>query len=318
MDVKAILTGGVILITAVILGWFYVEKARADDPYQDRRLLKKGEDLPRIWIYVNNSDVNARSWADFQARSSRALNLPFLNLCYQSIVKMNSELYRVEVIGGLQDLAVRFGGWEALPEPLRNAQTVVREPELNWIRAAVMSRWGGLWVSPATIFLKPIGELPEDKVVFFGEDSEPTFGGLASVPALNMAWSPCAMHPLWVEWEEMARIRLERRAGGSEFRRDQMADMVECVGKYVVDVEMRPYAEATRKGSAQRRIQLEDLLAAGSEGALPFEIGGAAVTVPIPYPELLEREAFGWFLRMSEEQILESDLAVSHLFRAVL
>jgi hypothetical protein len=28
----------------------------------------------------------------------------------------------------------------------------------------------------------------------------------------------------------------------------------------------------------------------------------------------LERRMFGWFLRMSEEQVLESDLAVTHLF----
>jgi hypothetical protein len=316
MDTKAMVTGGIVLLTAVIMGWFFVEKARTDDPYQDRRLLKKGEELPALWIYVNNSDVNARSWADFQARSSRALNLPFLNLCYQTIVQMNSKEYRVEVIGGLQDLALRFGGWDALPEPLRNAQTVVREPELNWIRSAVLARWGGLWVSPATVFLRPMGELPEDKVVFFGADPEATFG--SSFPALNMVWSPCANHPLWVEWEAAARARLERRSGGSEFRRDHMNDLANALSSYADDVVVMPQAEVSRKGGAQRRIQLEDLLSAGTEGDLPFAIGKGAVALPIPYPEILERENFGWFLRMSEDQIMESDLAVSHVFRSVL
>lgn len=316
MDTKAMVTGGIVLLTAVTLGWFFVEKARAEDPYQDRRLLKKGEELPALWIYVNNSDVNARSWADFQARSSRALNLPFLNLCYQTIVQMNSKEYRVEVIGGLQDLALRFGGWDALPEPLRNAQTVVREPELNWIRSAVLARWGGLWVSPATVFLRPMGELPEDKVVFFGADPEATFG--SSFPALNMVWSPCANHPLWVEWEAAARTRLERRSGGSEFRRDHMNDLANALNGYAGDVVVLPQAEVSRKGGSQRRIQLEDLLSAGTEGDLPFTIGKGAVALPIPYPEILERENFGWFLRMSEDQIMESDLAVSHVFRSVL
>jgi hypothetical protein len=309
-------TGGIVLLTAVTLGWFFVDRARQDDPYQDRRLLKKGEELPALWIYVNNSDVNARSWADFQARSSRALNLPFLNLCYQTIVQMNSEVYRVEVIGGLQDLALRFGGWDALPEPLRNAQTVVREPELNWIRSAVLARWGGLWVSPATVFLRPMGELPEDKVVFFGADPEATFG--SSFPALNMVWSPCANHPLWVEWEAAARTRLERRSGGSEFRRDHMNDLANALNGYSGDVVVLPQAEVSRKGGSQRRIQLEDLLSAGTEGDLPFAIGKGAVALPIPYPEILERENFGWFLRMSEDQIMESDLALSHVFRSVL
>jgi hypothetical protein len=35
--------------------------------------------------------------------------------------------------------------------------------------------------------------------------------------------------------------------------------------------------------------------------------------VPVLWPELRDREIFGWFLRMSEDQIMESDLAVRYL-----
>ena len=58
--------------------------------------------------------------------------------------------------------------------------------------------------------------------------------------------------------------------------------------------------------------------AAGQEGVLPFDVPACAAYVPVAYPEITERRAFGWFLRMSEEQILESDLAISTLFRQVL
>jgi hypothetical protein len=83
-------------------------------------------------------------------------------------------------------------------------------------------------------------------------------------------------------------------------------------------IEVRPTAELTRKGGAGRRIQLEDLLTAGQEGELHFDITCATVYVPIPWPEIQERRAYGWFLRMSEEQILESDLVVSTLFKRAL
>jgi hypothetical protein len=317
MDTKVILTGGALLLTAVTLGWFATQQAREDDPYQDRALLKKGSERPPLWIYLNSADVNARSWADFMARSSRAMNLPILNLCYQTIVKANGEHYRVEVIGGLQDLAVRLGGWEALPEPLRRADAPVREPELNWIRTAVLAKWGGLWVSPATVFLRSAAGLPEDRVVFFGADTDPMFG-TGSVPALNVIWSPKPEHPLFTAWEEVTRARLERRAGGSEFRHDEKTDTLNALDAFKDQVDVYPWAEVSRKGAAQRRVQVEDLLAAGTEGALPFDIKAQAVYLPIPYPEILEREAFGWFLRMSEDQILESDLALSHILRAVL
>lgn len=313
----------IVLATAVIGGWYAVNKIQSNDNMQDRHLLKRGMELPVIWIYVNNSDVNSRNWMDFEARSSRAINLPFLNLCYESCVKANGQEYRVEVIGGLAELAVVLGGWEALPLPLRNTEAVVNEPELNWIRAAVLAKKGGLWASPALIWLKPMGPLPKDNVVLFGSDDEVSFVGAAgtSAPSLRVAWSPAPENPIWVDWEQKARTRLEKRAGGSEFRRDEMADAVDAIrmGEARGEaVEVRPTAELTRKGAAGRRIQCEDLLASGEVAEIPFQLTSDAVYVPIPWPELKERRAFGWFLRMSEDQIMSSDLAVSHLFRGVL
>jgi hypothetical protein len=290
---------------------------------QDRDMLKRGQELPPLWIYVNNSEVNARFWDDFGARSSRVMNIPYLNLCYQSCVKMNGAHYRVEVIGGLSDLAGRMGGWSALPSGLQNPDALVNDPELAWIRAAVLAKWGGLWVAPSALWLRPIGELPKDRIVFFGSDDEVTnvgAGGTAA-PSLRVAWSPVAEHPVWRAWEQKARARLERRSGGSEFRRDEMTDAVEMIRLAAArgePVAMRPLTELTRKGAAGKRIQLEDLLAAGQEGELPFEVPRETAYVPIAWPEIKERRAFGWFLRMSEDQILDSDLAVSELFRQVL
>lgn len=308
----------IVLATAILGGWYMVGETRAEDPIQDRHIMKHGMTMPVLWIYVNNSEVNARNWQDFDARSSRVMNLPFLNLCYESCVKANGKHYRIDVIGGLSDLAVRLGGWSALPTPLQNPDAVVNEPELNWIRAAVLAKWGGLWVSPATIWLKPMGPLPA-RVVLFGSDDEVSFvgSGGTDAPSLRVAWSPEPEHPIWTQWEEKVRTRLEKRAGGAEFRRDEMSDAIDAirVGEERGEpVEVRPTAELTRKGAAGRRIQCEDLLAAG----LQFEIPCDAVYLPIPWPEMKERRAFGWFLRMSEDQIMESDLGVAYVLRGLL
>lgn len=311
-----------VLMTTIIGGIYVTSTIRDDDPMQNRRLVKHGDKLPVLWVYLNNSEVNSRHWTGFEERSSRVINIPFLNLCYETCVKMNGADYRVEVIGGLSDLAVRLGGWEALPTPLQNAQAIVREPELNWIRAAVLAKWGGLWVSPATLWLKPMGPLPKN-VVLFGSDDEVTFVGGAGTPApsLRVAWSPIPQHPTWVDWEQKVRARLEKRAGGAEFRRDHMSDAMDAIkdaDERQEPIEVRPTAELTRKGAAGRRIQIEDLLTAGQEGAIHFDITCETVYVPIPWPEIQERRAFGWFLRMSEEQILSSDLVISTLFKRCL
>jgi hypothetical protein len=262
--------------------------------------------------------VNARHWGDFMGRSSRVLNLPFLNLCYETFMRKHGSQYRVEVIGGLQDLAVRLGGWEALPTPLQNPKAVVREPELNWIRAAVLAKWGGLWVSPATVWVNSLGPLPNDRCIFFGTDPDDTNSTEYSAPSLQVIWVPMVECPMMVDWEAKVRARLERRSGGSEFRHDEKTDAMEAIQSCPM-AEIRSQPELSRLGPSRTRVQLEDLLASGTQGIHSVLQGHPkAAYVPIPYPEILEREAFGWFLRMSEDQILDSDLVLSHLFRITL
>ena len=82
-------------------------------PFHDEKAMDVALQITN-WLYYNDSDVNSRLWQDFGARSARVLNVPFLNLCYNRIVELNKKTYKVEVIGGLTDLASRLGGWNRL------------------------------------------------------------------------------------------------------------------------------------------------------------------------------------------------------------
>ena len=308
-------TSGVMAAAVILLAVVLYNRHVSVNPFKDINVTEIGIDKPILWVYLNSSDVNSRSWADFMDRSSRAINLPFLNLCYESIVKQNSAVYRVEVIGGLSDLAARMGGWEGLPDTLQNPNTVIREPELNWIRSAVLAKWGGLWVSPATVCIKPFGPLPKKRIVFFGTDTGSAYATPTTLPALNVIWAPVPNHPLWVTWERNTRERLNRKSGGSEFRNDEKSDLADALREFKNECVLMPGAELSRKGASLKRIELEDLLAAGTEGDIPFSIPSDTVYLPIPYPEILQRSAFDWFLRMSEDQIMSSDLVLSYFFR---
>lgn len=270
--------------------------------------IKTGLNKPVLWVYYNDSDVNARQWADFGARSSRALNIPALNLFYETIVAQNGGEYRVEVIGGLTDLAARLSV-EALPEPLRNPLASVGEAEEDWIRAAILAKFGGLWVSHSVVCLRPFGALG-DNVVAFGQDDAPMFGSSRSVPGFRAIYSPRAEHPMFVEWEALCRSRLNGQLGGRQFRGDAKSDWAELAPKYK---PVRKAGELSRDPQTSKKLELEDLLAVGTEGELPFEVPETTIYVVIPLADLRSRRAFGWFLRMSEEQIMGADLAVRYL-----
>lgn len=316
---------------AIVAGVVLANKRRigVQNIFDDRQLLQKGLDLPTIWLYYDDSDVNTRFWADFGARSSRVLNVPYLNLCYETILKYNGEKYKIEVIGGLDGVAERLGGYDALPGTLKNPKASVNEAELNWIRAAILAKFGGLWLTPSVICLRPFGELPADKTIFFGTDLDETRCGPngTAVPGLRAIWAGSSGNPIFVQWATTAHKRLNEMGGGLQIRGDQKSDFTQFAsGKSVVIAG----AELARKGNDGRRIQLDDLLAkiddlpllgllAGGGGrsrAAVFSSSSLkdAIYVPIPWTELRDRRIFGWFLRMSEEQILTSDLTISYLF----
>jgi len=310
------LTLGLIGIVAIAAGASVGHKMIRNNTFEATDLFKRGMDLPSIWIFLDTSVLSARNYSDFGARSSRALSLPFLNMCYESIARKNASQYRIQTISGLPGLAELLGGWDELPHKLKNPLVTLEPCDFAWIRAAVLAKHGGLWVAPTTICLRPFDQMP-GKPVFFGTDSDETFVGTAgtSVPNFQVAWSPKANDPLWVAWEAMSKKRLNTSGGGDTARGADKWEFLALAARFP-DIDVRPLAELGRKGSAGRRIQIEDLLASGQEGDLPFEIGPLALYVPLPWPELRDRRAFGWFLRLSEDQIAESDLVIRDLYRA--
>ena len=309
-------TIGIVALVAIAVGAGVSQGMIGRNPFESTILMQRGMDLPSIWIFLDTSIPNARQYSDFGARSSRALNLPFLNLCYESIARKNASQYKIQAISGLAGLSELLGGWNELPSKLQNPLVTLEPADYAWIRAAVLAKHGGMWVAPATICLRPFGKMPE-KPVFFGTDSDETFVGTAGtqVPSFQVAWSPKPQDPLWVAWEAMAKKRLDKSGGGDTARGADKWEFLALAARFP-DIEVRPLAEVARKGAAGRRIQIEDLLAAGQEGDLPFEVGPMATYVPLPWPELKDRRAFGWFLKMSEEQIAESDLVIRDLYRA--
>lgn len=308
------LTIGIIATIAIVVGANVSKGMVRSNPFEDNTLFQRDMDKPAIWIFYDTSIPNARQSYDYHNSSSRAINLPFLNLCYESIAKQNSANYRIEAISGLNGLAEKLGGWDQLPAKLQNPLVTLEPSDMAWIRAAILAKFGGLWVAPATICIKPFGLLPS-KPVFFGTDADESFAGTVGTAAPNfqVAWSPNVNNPFWAAWEAKSRSRLDSSAGGDTARSADKWEFVALSNLYP-DLEVRPLAEIGRKGAAGRRIQLEDILASGQEGDMPFEISSLGVYVAIPWPELRNRRAFGWFLRMSENQIAESDLVIRDLY----
>ena len=291
-------------LAVAIAAYFIASRPRETEITPE--MLTVGLDLPVIWVYYDYSQVNSRFWTDFGARSSRVINIPILNLCYETIVKANPE-YRIEVIDGLQGVS-QILGEDAIPKSLTNPRANVGPAQLDWIRTAILAKCGGLWLSNSVVCVKGFGKLP-DKVVAFGQDDVPMYG--LSVPGFRALWSPRAGEPQFVEWEMRCRERLDSQVGGLQINSKSKLDWLELCK----DSEVRRVDELSRDSKTQKKLQLEDLFATqGKTLVVPSD----TKYIVIPYDDLVNRSMFAWILRNSEEQILESDMAISNILRNVL
>ena len=139
------LTIGIIAVVAIAVGASVSQGMISNNVFEAIDLTKRGMDLPCIWVFLDTSILNSRQHYDFGARSSRALNLPFLNLCYESIARQNASQYRIRAISGLAELAELLGGWKELPEKLQNPLVTLEPADFAWIRASILAKHGGMW-----------------------------------------------------------------------------------------------------------------------------------------------------------------------------
>jgi hypothetical protein len=309
---KLVIGGAIALVVAAAIWEWKAGPLRTGAEITPESLKINGH-LPPMWIFYNTSEVNSRQWYDFGARSSRVLNIPILNLMYNTIVAASKDEYRVEVIEGIEGVARVLGGWDRLPWSMQNGKAQVTEPEEDWIRNAVLAEHGGLWVSPSIISMKKFGAMPKDKIVAYGENDDGMYSRpYEGIPGFRVMWSPRKEHEVFVEMEERCRTRLDGQLGGRQVRGDNKSDWIE-VTKGRSDIEMRIKGELGRDPYTSKKLELEDLFAAGTEGRLPFKIPDTATYVPIPYKDLLDRRQWGWALRLSEDQVLQSDIVVKYL-----
>jgi hypothetical protein len=307
---KIVIGGAIALVAAAAIWEWRAGPLRTGAEITPETLRINGH-LPTMWIFYNTSEVNSRRWYDFGARSSRVINIPIMNLMYNTLVAASKDEYRVEVIEGIEGVARVLGGWDRLPWTMQNGKAQVTEPEEDWIRNAILAEYGGLWVSPSGICMKKFGVLPKDKIVAYGQSDDGLYSG-KGIPGFRVVWSPMKGHEVFVEMEKRCKSRLETQLGGRQVRGDNKSDWIEITkGRH--DIEIRVKEELGRDPYTNKKLELEDLFAAGTEGRLPFEIPDTAVYIPIPYKDLLDRRQWGWVLRLSEEQVLESDIVIKYI-----
>jgi hypothetical protein len=185
----------------------------------------------------------------------------------------------VKVLKGLESVAELLGGWEQIPEEIRTPIAILNPKQKEWIRTEILRAKGGLWLDPSVIVLKPI-----------------------PVPEVNTFWG--VTDDIMIATPAALR---EKKWFALFVKKDDL------------DAKSVQDGRILQRKPNGKRIEIEELLASLRDGTPePFEVPADTIFVPIPGDELQRLRKMGWFLRMSEGQIMESPLMISKMFHQAL
>jgi hypothetical protein len=256
---------------------------------------------PILWFVVDDQGYNTRNWADFGARSSRALNIGFLNITRSRCIKTQGGAYEVrELLGRTAVSEIIYSKGGRVPNGVNTVHPTIWRA---WARAALLSTAGGLYLDGMSLCLGPSfsDSIGAREDVVFGTEHNETHAAADSAPGPYAGWASGQGH---IGWNGLADVLADLIDAGPTAWTAAVArnQIVESTVKHLMPfMSVLRDPEWSRKEDG-RALETEDILGRSEMAAPP-----SAVYVPLD-KERLERDfTYNWFLRMSPEQILDPE-----------
>ncbi len=280
---------------------------------------------PTLWWFVDD-EVNARSWWDFGARNSREPNRGYLQVALQAAQATQAFDFTV----------VPLVGRAAVAQVIKEAGENV-PPYLDQLPAKLWRQWavanlaatkGGLvMVGDSTLCVGPsFGPLVKDAdcAVFGISADEPRAvpGMTALPPAPWVAWAKRPHTPCWdIAASTWNRLVAAGPTAWSAAEARRIAEKIWATQRLKNPAHFQD-AEGSRKADGTE-LTPEDFLQKQTNPVDPkTTLSPATFYITMDGDALVRDYRYGWFARMSREQILASNfywatLAKKHMSRLV-
>jgi hypothetical protein len=261
---------------------------------------------PILWIFIPY-EYNSRKWHDFGSRSSYELNQPYLDLTMRSIIKHCRESFTICVV---DDNSFK----KLLPEWNIN-MTIISDPILSNIRTLGMMKllykYGGFICPLSFLCMKDLsglyvkGTRGDKMFVCETVDRNKTSSTMNFYPSVAFCGAPKECETVLKLINYIQIITSRDQSAESKF----LGQYDRWCSKKVQEgqINLIEGVEIGTKTVDDKQILLDDLL---SNHYLNLYKGTYGIL--IPSNELLNRVSYGWFVRMSPRQIMESDTIIGN------
>ena len=267
---------------------------------------------PTLWWFVDD-ETNARKWWDFGARNSRKPNRGYLEVALEAVhATQGKDFHIVPLIGREAVSRVLLEAGETVPDGL--PAKIWRQ----WALTNLLAAKGGLvMVGDSTLCVGPsFATVTKDtQCAMFGvTPNEPrVLPGADVAPASWVGWSLHPHQPVWdIAANTWNRLAAAGPTGWSAAEARRLEDYIWSMQK-LKSPKLLQAAEGGRKTDGTE-LTPEDFL--GKQNPVdPKIVLNNVLYVPMDGDALVRSYRYSWFVRMSRDQILESNFYWATLAR---
>ena len=261
---------------------------------------------PILWIHVPY-EYNSRNWLSFGSRSSFDLNQPYLYLTVRSIIKNCDKSFTICIIDDTSFKRL-IPGWNI-------NMTSISDPILSNMRMLGMMKllyiYGGMHCPISFLCLKDLNELyvkgTRGEKMFVCEtiDRNVTSTDVDFYPNLSFCGAPKECETVRELCNFIQRTASHDYTADTKFlgEFDKWSKERIHSGK----INMIEGVEIGTKTVDEKQIIVDDLM---SNNYLDLYQGTYGIL--IPSEEILSRNKFEWFARLSPKQVMESDTIIGN------
>ena len=263
---------------------------------------------PIIWVHIEYN-YNSRNWCSFGSRSSYELNMPYIYLTLQTIVNKCGDDFHICILDD-------YSFAKILPEFNIDFDKVgdpIRKHLRNVALMQVLYQYGGILMENSFICmqsLKPLQNIIENTnrpIVgeFINRSNSNTLEVFAPSIKLIGCKKECPIIKNFIDFLKMTNSH--------DFTSNQIFEG--AIGNWLnknINNKNFNYILGENIGTRINNtpILIDDLLI---ESDLKDKIDNNVLMVYVDRDELLARIQFGWFIRMSPEQIFNSNTTITDL-----
>jgi hypothetical protein len=267
---------------------------------------------PYLWIHLHNDDatipdVNQRSWVSFFSRNTKELNQPYQYLTIKSIIDKCGDDFNICLIDDLSFKKI-LPNWTL---NLNNMANPIKTHLRLLALTTLLNIYGGMIVPSSFVCLKSLKPIYDENIsdnkMFVGEflnrtshQSQTSHSLIASTYFMGCNANNDSM---------MKFIKHQEIQNSSDFvaEMDFLGSINMWLNNAIKNQEINSINGSFigTKNSGGQPILVDELL-----GSSYISLHSDSFGLYIPWNELISRTALQWFVRLSPQQVLESNTVI--------